>query len=99
MNTIDRDMKRFVIMFFAAVAMVGCADKGSKIIINDQNPVNDAYNYSGEFAYKLVDAQNYEEFKEARKQLEQHEEAFRTQVGGEAYRIYLEECNFIFEEL
>jgi hypothetical protein len=96
---IIRDMKRVFIMLIAAAAAVGCADKGSQIVINDQSPVNEAYKMSGELAYKVIEAQNYEEFKRARAEAERYEEAFRTQVGGEAYLIYLEESNYIFEEL
>ena len=87
------------IMLLAAVAMISCADKGSEVKISDQNSVNEAYNISGELAYKVIDAQNYEEFTKARAEIERYEEAFSTQVGGEAYLIFLEECNYIFEEL
>ena len=93
------DMKRMFVMLLAAVAMISCADKGSEIKISDQSPVNEAYNLSGKLAYKVVDAQNYEEFAKARAEIERYEEAFSTQVGGEAYLIFLEECNYIFEEL
>lgn len=92
-------MKRLIITLFAAAAMVGCAGKGEQVVINDQNPVNEAYEKSGELAYKAIEATSYEEFKRARVELEKYEEAFRTQVGGEAYLIYLEECNYIFDEL
>ena len=92
-------MKRVIITLFAAAAMVGCADKGAQVVINDQNPMNEAYEKSGELAYKAIEATTYEEFKSARAEFEKYEEAFRTQVGGEAYLIYLEECNYIFEEL
>ncbi len=92
-------MKRLFIMLSAVAAMVGCADKGSQVVISDQNPENEAYNLSGELAYKAIEAQSYEEFKSARAELEKYEEAFRDQIGGEAYLIYLEECNYIFEEL
>ena len=95
---IIRDMKRVFIMLIAAAA-VGCADKGSQIVINDQSPVNEAYKTSGELAYKVIEAQNYEEFKRARVELEGYEEAFRDQIGGEAYLLYLEECNAILGEL
>jgi hypothetical protein len=92
-------MKRLIITLCAAAAMVGCAGKGEQVVINDQNPVNEAYEKSGELAYKAIEATSYEEFKRARVELEKYEEAFRTQVGGEAYLIYLEECNYIFDEL
>lgn len=91
-------MKRLFIPLFAVVAMIGCAED-SQVVINDQNPVNEAYTYSGDLAYKVIEAESYEQFKSARKEIEKYEEAFRTQIGGEAYLIYLEECNYIFEEL
>lgn len=87
-------------MLFAAVAVVGCADKDQKqIVISDQNADNIAYDMSYELATKAVEAQNYEEFKRARVELEGYEEAFRDQIGGEAYLLYLEECNAILGEL
>jgi hypothetical protein len=85
-------------MLFAAVAVVGCADSGDKVVLSDQNTENQAYEISA-LAYKVVEAKSYEEFKAAREELEKYEEAFRTQIGGDAYLIYLEECNYIFEEL
>lgn len=91
-------MKRLFTMLFAAVAVVGCADSGDKVVLSDQNTENQAYEISA-LAYKVVEAKNYEEFKAAREELEKYEEAFRTQIGGDAYLIYLEECNYIFEEL
>lgn len=87
-------------MLFAVVAVVGCADKDkSEIVISDQNPENIAYDMSYELATKAVEAENYEEFKRARVELERYEEAFRDQIGGEAYLLYLEECNAILGEL
>lgn len=87
-------------MLFAAVAVVGCADKNkSGIVISDQNAENIAYDMSYELATKAIEAQNYEEFKRARVELEGYEEAFRDQIGGEAYLLYLEECNAILGEL
>lgn len=85
-------------MLFATVAVVGCADSGDKVVLSDQNTENQAYEISA-LAYKVVEAKSYEEFKAAREELEKYEEAFRTQIGGDAYLIYLEECNYIFEEL
>ena len=93
-------MKRLSIMLFAAVAVVGCADRDkSGIVISDQNAENIAYDMSYELATKAVEAQNYEEFKRARVELEGYEGAFRDQIGGEAYLLYLEECNAILGEL
>ena len=85
-------------MLFAAAAVVGCAGNDDKVVLSDQNTENQAYEISA-LAYKVVEAKSYEEFKAAREELEKYEEAFRTQIGGDAYLIYLEECNYIFEEL
>ena len=87
-------------MLFAAVAVVGCADRvKSGIVISDQNAENIAYDMSYELATKAVEAENYEEFKRARVELEGYEAALRDQIGGEAYLLYLEECNAILGEL
>ena len=91
-------MKRLFTMLFAAVAVVGCAGNDDKVVLSDQNTENQAYEISA-LAYKVVEAKSYEEFKAAREELEKYEEAFRTQIGGDAYLIYLEECNYIFQEL
>lgn len=91
-------MKRLFIMLYAAAAAVGCAGNDDKVVLSDQNTENQAYELSS-LAYKVVEAESYEQFKAAREELEKYEEAFRTQIGGDAYLIYLEECNYIFEEL
>jgi hypothetical protein len=92
-------MKRFFALLIVAASLVSCADDKSKVVINDMNPTNDAYNMSYDVATAVVEAKNYDEFKKARKNAEIHEEAFRTQAGGEAYLIFLEECNYMFQEL
>jgi hypothetical protein len=47
---------------------------------------------------RVKDATTYEEFRAAADELEAYEEAFRTQIGGESYTIFLEECNAILNE-
>lgn len=91
-------MRRLLILGIAVVAMVSCADK-PKITINENNPSNDAYIMSDSLARGVVEARNYGEFKRARKSIEEYEEAMRTQIGGEAYLIFLEESNYYMEEL
>lgn len=87
-------------MLFAAAAVVGCAEKSqNKIVISDQYPDDVAFDMSYELATKAVEAESYEDFKRARVELERYEEAFRDQIGGEAYLLYLEECNAILGEL
>lgn len=68
------------------------------IIINEQNHLNEAYNLSADLAMRVKDATTYEEFRAAADELEAYEEAFRTQIGGESYTIFLEECNAILNE-
>ena len=83
----------------SAVALMACgAEKKSEIIINEQNHLNEAYNLSADLAMRVKDATTYEEFRAAADELEAYEEAFRTQIGGESYIIFLEECNAILNE-
>ena len=93
-------MKRVFIMLVAAAAVVGCAEQSKQqIVISDQYPDDVAFDMSYELATKAVEAENYEQFKKARVELEMYEEAFRDQIGGDAYLLYLEECNAILGEL
>ncbi|MBO5017921.1 MAG: hypothetical protein J6C56_03560 [Alistipes sp.] len=92
-------MKRLLITGLAVVSLVGCADEAPKIKINELNPTNEAYIMSDSLARGIVEASNYEEFNRARKSIEEYEEAMRTQIGGEAYLIFLEECNYFMEEI
>lgn len=92
-------MKRLLITGLAVVSLVGCADEAPKIKINELNPTNEAYIMSDSLTQGIVEASNYEEFNKARKSIEKYEEAMRTQIGGEAYLIFLEECNYFMEEI
>lgn len=92
-------MKRLIVIGLAAVALVGCADKKPKYEINELNPTNEAYVMSDSLARMVVEASTYEEFKAARENIEDYEEAMRTQIGGEAYLIFLEDSNYYLEEL
>ena len=91
-------MKKIMILG-CAVALMACgAEKKREIIINEQNHLNEAYNLSADLAMRVKDATTYEEFRAAADELEAYEEAFRTQIGGESYTIFLEECNAILNE-
>ena len=91
-------MKKIMILG-CAVALMACgAEKKSEIIINEQNHLNEAYNLSADLAMRVKDATTYEEFRAAADELEAYEEAFRTQIGGESYLIFIEECNTILNE-
>lgn len=91
-------MKRLVIMSLAAVAFASCAGDAQGVVIDEQNAQNAAYDLSYELATAVTEAASYEEFKAAREALESHEEAFRTQIGGEEYLIFLEETNCVLNE-
>lgn len=85
-------------MCLAAVAFASCAGDAQGVVIDEQNAQNAAYDLSYELATAVVEAASYEEFKAAREALESHEEAFRTQIGGEEYLIFLEETNYVLNE-
>lgn len=86
-------MKRLAIISLAAVAFAACGGNTEGVVIAEQNAMNAAYDLSYELSAAVLDATSYEEFKAARAAMESHEEAFRTQIGGEEYLIFLEECN------
>lgn len=80
------------------MAFVACGADNNSIIIDEQNHLNEAYNISFDLATRVKEATSYEEFRAAADELEAHREAFRTQIGGESYLIFLEECNIILNE-
>ena len=91
-------MKKCIILAMA-IALAACgAEKKSEIIIDEQNHLNAAYELSYELASAVKDAETYEAFHAASENLKAHQEAFRTQIGGESYLIFLEECNAILNE-
>lgn len=76
-----------------------CGNGGDKIVIDEQNAENIAYDKSYELAEAVINAKNYDEFKAARTALQEWEEAFRTQIGGDEYLIFLEESNTMLNEI
>ena len=60
-----------------------------------QNAMNWAYEKSAELATRIVEAKDYETFSAARAEFEAFEEAFREQIGGDEYLIFLEESALI----
>lgn len=90
-------MRRLTFIALCAMAAVACTNKNA-IQINEQNAMNAAYDLSYELSTRIVEANNYASFIEARAELEAYEEAFRTQIGGEEYQIFIEECNYILNE-
>ena len=98
-------MKRFIVALAAMAALTACCDKeycnngNGGVVIDEQNHENEAYNLSYDLAMKVCEAQSLEEFSAARAELEAYSEAFRTQIGGESYTIFLEECGAILGEI
>lgn len=90
-------MKKSIILG-CALALMACGGGKSEIKIDEQNHLNEAYNLSYELATAIKEATSYEEFRTAADKLKAYEEAFRTQIGGESYLIFLEECNAILND-
>ena len=90
-------MKKSIILV-CALALMACGGGKSEIKIDEQNHLNEAYNLSYELATAVKEATSYEEFRAAADKLKAYEEAFRTQIGGESYLIFLEECNAILND-
>ena len=91
-------MKKIVVLCVAAVAFASCGGNAEGVTIDEQNAMNAAYDLSFELATAVVEAESYEAFKSAREALKSHEEAFREQIGGEEYLIFLEEANAVLNE-
>ena len=90
-------MRRLTIIALCTAAAVACTNNKS-VVIDEQGAMNAAYDASYELATRVIEAENLAAFEEARAELEAYEEAFRTQIGGEEYKIFIEECNYILNE-
>ena len=90
-------MKKSIILG-CALALMACGGGKSEIKIDEQNHLNEAYNLSYELATRVKEATTHDEFRAAADELEAYKEAFRTQIGGESYLIFIEECNTILNE-
>lgn len=92
-------MKKIVLTITSAVALTACgAGDDRAIVLDEQNALNLAYDKSYELCEKITQAANYEEFKRACALLDAYDEAFRTQIGGEPYLIFIEECNALLSD-
>lgn len=90
-------MKRLFTMLVATTAFGACCNNEG-VVIDELHHESEAYEKSAELASKVREAATYEEFKAAYAEIMAYEEAFRTQVGGDTYLIFLEECNYILNE-
>ena len=88
-------MKKLFTTLALSCLLAGCADSKCKIEIKEEDAFNLAYEKSRELATSVIEAKSYEEFCEARTALEAYEEAFRTQIGGEEYEIFVTTSNEI----
>ena len=83
-------MKRIIVALGAVVALSACCNRGGEaVVIDEQNHLNEAYDLSYELATAV---------KAAADNIKAHKEAFREQIGGESYQIFLEESNLILSE-
>lgn len=92
-------MKRVLIIIAVAVVSMACCNSGEGIVIDEQNHENIAYEKSYDLSERVVNATSYEEYKAAAAELRDYEEAFRTQIGGDSYLIFLEESNAVLNEI
>ena len=91
-------MRQRVLLLGVAALFCACANNKSDITIDEQNAMSIAYDKSYELCEKITQAANYEEFKSACALLDAYDEAFRTQIGGEPYLIFIEECNALLSD-
>lgn len=91
-------MKRVMVMLGGVLLLSACTNN-EKITISEQQAANAAYDLSYDLATKVIEAESYEEFRAARENLEAHRDAFRRDIGGENYLIFIEECNVILNEI
>ncbi len=90
-------MKRLIIIALCATFGAACAGSESPKI-DEQNAMNAAYDLSYELATRVVEAESYEAFVAARAELESYEEAFRHDIGGQEWVIFVEESNLILNQ-
>ncbi|MBQ8494036.1 MAG: hypothetical protein IJ464_07155 [Alistipes sp.] len=92
-------MKKLMMMVVATAMFGACCNGDAGVVINEQDHENIAYNKSYELSERVVNAKSYEEYKVAADELRAYEEAFRTQIGGDSYLIFLEESNAILNNI
>ncbi len=80
-------MKRFVTAVSSLVVAAACSG-GSEGVVLDEFAAANAEALCDEIAA----AASYDEFRAARAKLDDYREAYRTQLGGEAYTEFLELC-------
>ena len=91
-------MKR-CIMLLGVVCLLGSCAEESKIVIKEEEAIAASSEKSVELATKVIEAKSYEEFQAARQEIEAYEEAFRTQIGGEDYEIFLQSANEVLSNI
>ena len=95
----DNIMKRGLMFFALAVACVSCSDRGLGIEIKEEEAIDVAMYKSAELAQAVVEAENIEEFRAARAELEAYEAAMRKQIGGEEYELFMETANQVLANI
>lgn len=94
-------MKQLFTIISLATLLSACGNNTESLDIKleEQNAQSLAYDLSGELAEAVINAQSYEEFQAARANILKHDAAFEEQIGGPNYTIFLEECNYILDEI
>ncbi len=83
-------MKRFVTAVSSLVAVAACS--GGEGIVLDEFAAGETAANAEALCAEIAAAASYDEFRAARAKLDDYREAYRTQLGGEAYTEFLELC-------
>ncbi len=81
-------MKRFVTAVSSLVVAAACSGGSEGVVLDEFAAAANAEALCDEIAA----AASYDEFRAARAKLDDYREAYRTQLGGEAYTEFLELC-------
>lgn len=84
-------MKRFVTAVSSLVVAAACSG-GSEGVVLDEFAAGETAANAEALCDEIATAASYDEFRAARAKLDDYREAYRTQLGGEAYTEFLELC-------
>lgn len=83
-------MKRTLFVLATVAALTACGgDKKYDVKIDEVDAENQAYTDGERLAEKLLNAATYEEFIDAKSEIEAYKDAYRTRFGGQAYTNFL----------
>ncbi len=86
-------MKRFVTAVSSLVAVAACSGGGEGVVLDEfAAGAGETAANAEALCDEIAAAASYDEFRAARAKLDDYREAYRTQLGGEAYTEFLELC-------